>query len=441
MKIDELVEARRKSEKFKYFVYGENYYVARNDYIRNRKKEVFLEGVGPITNPFQANYKSASSIFKKIVDQKVSYLLGNGVNFIDEKLRDDIDNYFEYTFDDFIEEIGIEASKKAEAWVYAFREDNKLKFTSIPSEQCTPIYDERNRLAGMIRQYIVGDKTVRLVFDKEKITRYEKRSDEKEYKQIGVYGHYSDISYFNGEKVDEEYHSFGRVPFIPLLNNREMISDLYRIKNDIDIYDCTKSDFANNVDDFQEAFITFKGYTGDMKHAEKLLRQIKQAKTIPISKDGAVDIKQLEIPTNARETLLDRLKKDIYQDAMAVDTSILSGGSITNVVIQAMFADLDLKADQFENEVVKFLYKLVEFINGVDSKQYDHTAKFDRSLIMNRTEEAETILKMQGTTISSQTTRELLPYEIDEEQEKERLKEEQGEITLNSDINLEDIEE
>jgi hypothetical protein len=45
MKIDELVEARRKSEKFKYFVYGENYYVARNDYIRNRKKEVFLEGV------------------------------------------------------------------------------------------------------------------------------------------------------------------------------------------------------------------------------------------------------------------------------------------------------------------------------------------------------------------------------------------------------------
>jgi len=425
LEIENKIEQRYASEIYEYFKFGYDYYRTRNTAIMDREKKVYLEGLGVQSNPFGANHKIPSGHLKKLVDQKVNYLIGNGIYWSDEKQREPIDEYFETSFDEFLNDMAIETSKKAESWAYAYKKNGKLKFIAVPPEQLTPIYDEFNELAIMVREY----DNVRLVYDTDKVIRYEKVKD-KGLVKISEYGHYTMKQMFNGRQVGEpEENSFGVVPFIPLFNNKEKISDLYPIKPKIDIYDIINSDFANNIDDMQEAFFTLKGYSGDTKNLSKFMTQLKKLKVVPIGDDGEVGVHQLKVPVEARETFLNRVQTDIYKDSMGVDLSSLSGSSITNTVIKAMFADLDLKCDGFENEIRKFITHMIDFINMVDGKTLSNLFTLERSMIMNQSEFIETILKTLGI-YSAETIRELLPYEVDLEEEKKRIEGESGAISL-----------
>lgn len=421
---ENLIEERREKEKYKYFIFGDDYYNSRNTFIMNRSKRIYLEGIGITENPFGANHKLPSGHFKKIVDQKVMYLLGKGVHFSEDNQSKMLDVYFDDTFDETIIDLGINSSKKGEVWLYAYKINNQLKFTMMPSEQLTPIYDEFNKLKQMIRRYDVEDFQYMNVYDSEMITVYRKKKNEKSYKLFEEVGHWSIVKEFNGEVIGEpEQHGFGSVPFIPLWNNREKLSDLYNIKQLIDTYDIINSDFANNIDDMQDAYFTLQGYSGEGKNLGEFMRQLKLYKAIPVGEGGSVESNQLEIPTEARRVFLERLEKDIYKFAMAVDLSNLQGGSITNVYIKSMFADLDLKCDQFESEVRKFIYKVIDFINEHDNKNFSKDIYFERSMIINKQEAIDSLVKLSGL-LSNKTILELLPYEIDTEQEDERLKEE-----------------
>jgi SPP1 family phage portal protein len=226
-------------------------------------------------------------------------------------------------------------------------------------------------------------------------------------------------------------HSFSRIPYFKLENAKDNTSDLYRIKPLIDVYDIINSDFANNIDDMQDAFLTLKGYSGNAENLNQFMKELKSLKVLAVSEDGEAGVHQLQIPTEARTVFLDRLKAEIYSAAMAVDLSaITSGGNdITNVVIKSLLMNLDLKTDQFENQVRKFMYSLIDFINTEDKKNIGYDFSFERSMIMNRMESVEMLLKLTGV-LSQKTIRELLPYDIDLKEEEKRLEEETSPVTL-----------
>lgn len=427
MDFEKLIENRRNTQKYAYFKFGDDYYQAENTAIMNRKKYIYLDGIGIAENPFGANHKLPSGHFKKIVDQKVMYQLGNGVKWNEPQ---DIDAYFDDPFDEVIIDLGIDASKKSEAWLMAYKIDGQLKFTQIPSEQLTPIWDEYGRLIEMARSFDDGQFMWIYLYTENELIRYRRKKTDKDYKMLDRLGHWTTYQEFNGEQVGEpEQHGFGKVPFIPLFNNREKLSDLHNIKTLIDTYDIINSDFANNIDDMQDAFFTLKGYTGDAKNLGEFMRQLKMYKAVPVGEDGEVNANQLQIPVEARKVFLERIEKDIYKFSMAVDLSNSQGGSITNVYIKSMFADLDLKADQFESEIRKFIKKLVEFINEADNKNFSYDCSFTREMILNTNEVVDNLVKLSGI-ISNKTIRELIPYSIDLEQEEERIANQIGEITL-----------
>lgn len=441
MDFEKLVQKRIGCDEYNYFSLGNDYYRSRNTYIMERKKQIYLEGLGVQENPFGSNHKLPSGHFKKIVDQKVMYLLGNGVYFNEENAKEKIDTYFENGVDEMLIDMGIETSKKGESWLYAYKNNGIVQFTMIPAEQITPIFDEYNKLVKVVRRFDDEDYLYMHVFDEQTISIYRKKKMERDYKLIEQTGHWVEYQTFNGEIVGEpELHGFGIVPFIPLWNNRDKVSDLYPIKTLIDTYDIINSDFANNIDDMQEAFFYLKGYTGDTKNLAEFMRQLKMYKAVPVAEDGAVQADQLQIPTEARRVFLERLEKDIYKFAMGVDLTNVQGGSITNVFIKAMFSDLDLKADQFESEVRKFLYKVIDFITLVSGVKIEKDVYFERSIIMNQQEIIDSIIKLNGI-LSQQTIIELLPYDIDYEQEFERLQDEASGIKLDNndmDMNNED---
>ena len=418
------VDAFHQSEEYQFMQYGVDYYRNRNTAIMERKKEYYVEGLGVTANPYAANHKLPSGFFRKIVDQKVQYLLGNGLTFAEDN-KEALDDYFKHGLDEFVIDAGTEASKKAVAYAYAYKDNGKLKFTLIPSEQVTPILDDNDDLRAFIRRFEKDDKDVLIYVDDTEVTRWEKKKSEADdkYTETGTYGHFSIINTFNGEQIGEpEAHAFSRVPLIPLYNNKERVSDLYGVKPHIDIYDLINSDFANNIDDMQDAYFELKGFSGDTNQIKTFMEQLKQMKAVPTPMEGGVEAKQLEIPVEARSTYLQILEHNIYKDSMSVDVSKISGGSVTNVVIKAMFTDLDLKADQFESETRKFLYNLLDFINENDSKNFDREFSFERSMIMNKSEVTENVIKLIGI-LSDETIRELLPFDIDLDKEKERLEE------------------
>jgi SPP1 family phage portal protein len=352
------------------------------------------------------------------------------VQFGEEGQGDDLNLYFDTSFDEFVIDTGLEASKKSEAWAMAYMKNSELKFTLIPPEQLTPIYDEYGVLVTMIRTYCTDKTQVVLVYDVNEVKKYERDLKKQSFVETGTFGHYSTMQYFNGAEVgDPEQHGFGEVPFIPMYNNKERTSDLYNIKPLIDTYDIINSDFANNIDDMQDAYFTLKGYTGDAKHLGEFMKQLKMYKAIPVAEDGDMTAHQMIIPVEARKTFLSLLRQDIYEFAMAVDLKSMQGGSITNVYIKAMFADLDLKCNSFENEVRKFIFNLLTFINKNDGQKFTDEMTFNRSMIINQAEFIETMAKLVGI-LSMETIRELLPYDLDLEQEKERLEEEKQTVSL-----------
>ena len=216
---------------------------------------------------------------------------------------------------------------------------------------------------------------------------------------------------------------------MPLYTNTEHVTALSGVKPHLDLYDLINSDFTNNIDDMQDAYFELKGFSGDTNQIKTFMEQLKQMKAVPTPLEGGVEAKQLEIPVEARSTYLQILEHNIYKDSMSVDVSKISGGSVTNVVIKAMFTDLDLKADKFESEIRKFLYNHIDFINANDNKSFVPDFKFERSTVMNKAETTETVIKLTGI-LSDETIMELLPYDIDYEQEKERL-DAQNEVYLN----------
>lgn len=410
-----------------YYKWGDDYYNSRNTAILEREKKVYIEGIGVTTNPYGSNHKLPSGHFKKIVDQKVGYSLGKGVVFEEKQ---DLDKYFKESFDETLLTVGTEASKKGGSWLYAYKENGQLKFISIPIEQLEPEYDEFDNLVKMIRKYEQGEWLYRNEYDAQEVRVYRKKLEDKSYKLYKVCGHWSEYEVFNGQLVGEPLqHGFGEVPFIPLWNNRDHLSDLYNIKNLIDVYDIINSDFANNIDDMQEAFLTLKNYSGDAKNMGEFLKQLKMYKAVPVGDGGDVGVNQLDVPVEARKTFLEILSKDIYKFAMAVDLTSIDGGTITNVYIKAMFSDLDLKADQFESEVRKFIYRIIDFVNKHDNKSISKEINFDRNMIINRQEVIESLIKLSGI-LSQKTLLRLLPYDIDVEEELKLLEEENSGVTL-----------
>ena len=439
LKIKETIEKFQKSKRYKWFIWGEDYYNSDNTEIMCRRK-LFHDGISdtqPFEHPFKANHKLPSGFLKKLVDQKVQYLLGNGVTITGEDKEQDVyKEVFSDNLDELVVDIGTTASKESKGWAKVVIEEGILRFVEVPPKQVIAFKDGFGEIFKLIRFFDTVDENL------EEITKVE--IWDRETVQVNIIKgdniietsekrcHITTTTLANeGEVISLEEHSFGRVPFVEFENNKAMTSDLKPIKPFIDIYDIVDSDFANNIDDMQDAYFILKNFGGDSNELTEFMQQLKALKAVPVPEGSDVTAQQLVIPTEARSVFLELTDKNIFKYGMGVDTGNITGGSITNVVIKAMFADLDLKADQFEIQTRNFLNNITWFINwwlvNIRS-QTIITPKFtfNRSLIVNEVELLEANSKQKGS-VSEDTRLSNHPWVSNVEDEKKLIAEEQTE--------------
>lgn len=393
--IQKAINQHTNSDDYKKAVEAYEYYRQRNTAIMQYQKILYTVTGKPIEDVFSANHKTTSNFFYKIITQMIQYSLGNGLSFenenVKEKFTGDIDlkikKIFRYAAIEkiafgFYNNGNLECFKVTEFVPLWDEEDGSLKagirFWQIDSSK--PLRATLFELDGYTEYIREKSQPMRILKDKQKYIKYKQTSE--------IYG----TEIFEGEN----YPTF---PIIPAYCSDKKQSMLEGIKEQIDAYDFIKSGFANDLDDATQIYWLLQN-TGGMDDVDlaKFMQRLKTTKIANIDADegGALTPYTVQVPYQSREVYLERLEKDIYDDAMALNVSGIQAGNITATQIKAAYEDINLRADAFEEQVLEFMQAVFE-LAGVGNEKIT----FNRSKVANTSEEIQTIL----------STGDLLPIE------------------------------
>jgi hypothetical protein len=406
------VNSYKTSDMYRWAKIGEAYNRQENTTIMQYQKLLYTMSGMAVPDQFNANHKLPSNFYNKFNVQENQYLLGNGVSFEDDELKDKLGTKTK-AFDTRIQKLGRLALTQGVSFGF-WNLDHVDIFEAL--EFC-PLYDEEDgALKSGIRFWQIADnKPLRVtLYEMDGYTEYIKRKTDAglvEYKPKRPYILKTHTTQADGTEIydGENYPGF---PIVPLWGNGDHICKIKAWQPKIDCYDLIESGFANDVDDASLIYWTIQNAGGmdDVDLAE-FLQHMKTVKAAVVQDDGAkAEAHTLDVPVTARETYLKLLEKDLYKDAMALDTEAIASGNTVATAIRASYEPLNNKTDDFE-------YCVIEFIQGIlDLAGYDDNPTFKRSTIVNQTEETNMVLAA-AQYLDDETILKHLPFlSIDEVQ-------------------------
>jgi SPP1 family phage portal protein len=367
-------------------VVAEEYNAHQNRTINQYRKLLYTISGRAVPDNYSANWKMASRFFHIFVCQEVQHLLGNGVTW-DKKNKKAAESKFGQDFDNRLQELGKDALIGGVAFgFYNLDHMDVFKVTEF-----APLYDEENGalMAGIRFWQVSDDKPLRAtLYEVDGYTDYiwiksepKVLKDKRPYKLKLRETPADGVEIYDGEN----YPTF---PIVPLWGNPERQSELVGLREQIDCYDLIKSGFANDLDDASQIYWTIQNAGGmDDVDLAKFLERMKTVKAAVVEDTGArAEAHTMEVPYNAREVLLARIKRDLYNDAMALDPADIAAGAVTATQIKAAYEPLNSKCDEFEYCIRDFLDGLTA-VAGLD--EYEVT--FTRSMIVNTLEQVQVI--------------------------------------------------
>ena len=418
---------------------GVAYYNNENDILK-RKRYYYKDGVKvQDTAGLKPNNRIPHNWHRLLVDQKVSYIVGQPITFTaeDETFHDILNDMLCEEFHDTIMELAKGASNKGIEWLHPYiDEEGNFDYVVIPAEEFIPIHEgsKQKKLQYGLRYYEItvnGEPTIKAEwYDEREVTYYIKRDGQfilDDTEPVNPASHF----YFG-----EEGYGWGRVPFIPFENNSERLSDLKFYKELIDEYDRTVSDNANDFEEMQEIIYILRGYEG--QDLSEFMQNLLFYKAINVDGEGGVDTLDGEVPMDSAEKHLNRLEESIYTFGQGVNTKTDKfGNNPTGVALKFLYSLLDLKVDHVERKFKKGLQQLMWFITeylrmsgqgDFDPRTVEFT--FNRSMITNELEMATMAQQSKGI-ISDETIVAHHPWVTDVRKEMDRL-EQQNTIDLES---------
>lgn len=350
---------RRRNENKDAITVGKDYY--------HNKTLIKETGVVPKTKSNvlrNADNRIAHNFHQLLVDEKVAYMFTYPI-LIDvddnEAINERVDDVLGQEFVRKMKDLGVEASNTGCAWLhYWANEKNEFKYEKVESEQIIPFYsdDLERELIEVLRTYKVVEYDDNLTAIEFIVVEDWTKDTFDQYKfRYTIDG--QDESQLKGIR-----HNFGRVPFIPFANNSDETSDLIKYKDLVDLYDRVVSGYANDIEDIQEVMWIVTNYDGK---SGDFLKDVKKYKTIFLEDEGdgaKGDVKTLsvEIPVEARNSLLELLKKQIYESGQGLQQDNENFGNASGVALKFFYRKLELKAGLLETEFRESINKLVEAI-------------------------------------------------------------------------------
>lgn len=389
------------SEERMWMLVGQRYYVGETD-ILQRKRTAIGENGELIEVKNLANNKLVHNFVRKLVDQKVGYLLGLPltVQTNNEEYQKLLNGIFDKQFMRLLKNLGKEAINKGKAWLHVYyNEEGQLSFKKIPSEEIIPLWRDaaHTELDAIIRVYEVEafegrQKTIitKVEFwNKEGVRRYELREGEliPDVEAGEFSGHFKMIT--DEQEVDMTWE---RIPYICFKYNDEEIPLVKYIKSLVDDYDKHVSDQSNNLEDLPNSIYVIKNYDG--QNLGEFRRNLSVFRAVKVTDDGGVDTLDLKIDSEAYKVHIEQLRKNIYEFGRGVDTQTERfGGDRSGVALRFLYADLDMDCNIIETEFQAALEQLRWFIDQhiVNTMGKDFSGEtvefiFSRDIIINEAE-------------------------------------------------------
>lgn len=381
---------------------GQRYYEGDAD-ILGRKRMVVGEDGKLVEVENLANNKLVHNFVRKLVDQKIGYLLGLPltVQTTNEEYQKRLNEIFDRSFLRMLKNLGKEAINKGKAWLHVYyNEDGELSFKKIPSEEIIPLWRDaaHTELDALIRVYEVETfegVTRRIVtkvefWDREGIRRYILENGLLiPDVEVGEYAPHVTLVQSDGSV---QGYNWERVPFVCFKYNDEELPLVKFVKSLVDDYDKHTSDNSNNLEDLPNSTYVLRNYDGT--NLGEFRRNLAIYRAVKVSDDGEVKTINLNINVEASEKHLDRLRKDIYEFGRGVDTqSERFGGDRSGVALKFLYADLDMDCNIIETEFQASLEQLCWFIDqhlanvtGVDYSDEQVDFIFNRDIIINESD-------------------------------------------------------
>lgn len=397
------IEEHKQSDLYKEAQVAYEYYCKRNRTILEYQKLLYTVAGKAVPDNYSANYKLLNGFFPIFVKQEVAFLLGNGVTFNEDGTKDALGG------SDF--DGRLKTAAKAACWggvAFGFFNLDHIDVYNVL--EFVPLWGEDDGAlhAGIRFWRINKDKPLHaILFEEDGYTELVYNSDHPDGQIVNEKRTY--IVTKRKTAVDAEeiingqnYPSF---PVVPFWGNEEHQSELTGLREKIDCYDLIQSGFANDLDDASQIYWTITNAGGmDDMDLVKFVERMKTVKAAVVDDEGSqAEAHTLEVPYNARETLLAGLRNSLYRDAMALDTDRISAGNVTATAINSAYENLSLKCDDFESCVTAFIRGLL------DLAQIEDDPTYKRSRIVNMQEETQMILSA-AQFLDAETILKHLPF-------------------------------
>lgn len=411
---------------------AERYYRNENDILYKKEKKEDTDE-NPLRN---ADNRIPRNFHGLIVNQKASYmftappLFDVGKTKANQIITDILgDEYRKNCM-----ELCVNAANTTIGWLHYWEgEKGEFEYAVVDSKQIIPIASNnlKRKLLGVLRIYAdvdeeTGDSyTIYEYWDDTSCWAFRRKSNKTLEEGLEYY------NMFHSQDTEEgaEYtHNFGEVPFIPFYNNNVHTDDLSNIKPLIDIYDKVYSGFINDLDDIQQLIFIISGYGGtDLNGFLQDLKKYKAIKLDGTEDNPGVTTLNIEIPIEARNSVLIATRKAIFEQGQGFDPQPENFGNQSGEALKFMYSLLEMKAGLTEVEFQLGFSRLVRAICRHENIQCNKIVQtWTRTSIKNDMEQAQICRDSVGI-VSKKTILKNHPLVEDADAEEKQLAKEKEE--------------
>lgn len=370
------------SEAYRWAVDGDNYFNGLNTTIRRYEAIMYNAKGQAVPDYSRANHKIANRFFYRDVVQASSVLLGNGITW-------DSNNGPKALGDDFDEKaVEVVQLMQKHGAAYGFFNVDHVELFS--ARDFVPLVDEEDGLlkAGIRFWQLANNKPLRAtLYEIDGYTEY--LFEEGQWaimREKRPYIEYVQESEADGEEI-QAYGNYPSFPIVPVYANANRQSELVPLRPMIDAIDLIQSGYANDIDDANIIYWTVTN-AGGMDDADliQMINKLKKVHATQADDDQQIQSHVVEPSYQGREAILERLEKQLYKDAMALNTYDLASGAVTATQIQAAYEPLNEKLDIYETALTGFIKKLLALAGAEDAPTYN------RSVLINKAEEIQAVI-------------------------------------------------
>ncbi len=422
--IQNAITTYRNSAEYKQAKEEAEYMAGRNTFILNFMRVIYNMAGVPENNFAATNTKIRNRIIHRLVTDRCSYSLGNGVSFAGKTKQvvdgqsvtvDGTKDQLGDDFDQMVYQTAYWAQGNGAAYLYVHlgHDQEQWEYNLFKKTEFLPLYDEKTgALRGGIRFWSLdwGKRPITAVlYTEQGYIRYE--TPRKKY-SISALALAEDLHPYietvqQSEAFGEEVTGTGAtsvLPIFPLYSGEDRVSALDNQKPLIDSYDLILSGFANDIQDCAQVYWLISGAMGMTEKDKRQLldRLILQHMAVVGGENVSITPYTQEIPYQARTEALKQIRQLMYENFGGFDVHTVEAGD-TNDHIEAAYWPMDEEADSFEYQLIIFIRQILDMM-GIDD-----TPLFQRNRVSNQKEQTEMVMLAAGQ-LDKQTILEKLPW-------------------------------